>query len=108
MDFLEIWRVVLRLVTLNEYVIALLLHLTVILQDGSVPVKYGLSMDMEARFSAIKTSLSKLCNVPSSNLTLVEVVQSQLRVSTTVEDNLLYLLEIKIEICRCLRMRSRS
>ena len=55
----------------------------VILQDGSVPVKYGLLMDMEARYSSIKTSLSQMCKVPAANLTLVEVIQSQLRVRHT-------------------------
>ena len=58
--------------------------LAVILQDGSVPVKYGLLMDMEARYSSIKTSLSQMCKVPAANLTLVEVIQSQLRVRHTL------------------------
>ena len=51
-------------------------------QDGSVPVKYGLTMDMEARYTSIKTNLSKLCNIPVENLLLVDVVQSQLRVTS--------------------------
>ena len=38
-------------------------------------------MEMEAKYSSIKTSLSNLCKVPPSDLTVVEVVQSQLRVS---------------------------
>ena len=77
-------------------------------QDGSVPVKYGkkhwktlyckidfllilyfipgLTLDMEARYSDIKPILSKLSRLPVENLILVDIVQSQFRVSTSSEE----------------------
>ena len=36
------------------------LEVIVIRQDGSVPVKYGLTMEMESRHSAIKPLLARL------------------------------------------------
>ena len=57
------------------------IDIIVIRQDGTVPIKYGLTMDMEARYSSLKTSLSHLCQIPTENLILVDIVQSQFRVS---------------------------
>ena len=58
-------------------------HIDVIVkrQDGTVPIKYGLTMDMEARYSNLKKSLSQLCQIPTQNLILVDIVHSQFRVS---------------------------
>ena len=56
------------------------LEVIVIRQDGSVPVKYGLNMDMESRYSNIRPRLSKLCKIPFHNLILVDIVQCQFRV----------------------------
>ncbi len=52
----------------------------VIRQDGSIPLKYGLTLDMEAHFSSLKSQLSKLCNIAQQNLVLVDIIQSQFRV----------------------------
>ena len=41
--------------------------------DGSVPVKYGLRMSIDDRYSALKEALSKLCNLAPNELLLVEV-----------------------------------
>ena len=49
-------------------------------QNGSLPVKYGLTMDMEAKYSDIKPFLSRLTRIPADNLILVDIVQSQFRV----------------------------
>ena len=57
------------------------IEVIVIRQDGSIPVKYGLTMDMEAKYSSLKSSLSNLCEIMAENLLLVEIVQSQFRVS---------------------------
>ena len=83
------------------------MEVIVIRQDGSVPVKYGkkifkpdwnskintfififsgLTLDMEARYSDIKPILSKLSRLPVENLILVDIVQSQFRVSTSSEE----------------------
>ena len=48
-------------------------------QDGSVPVKYGLTMEMESRHAAIKPLLARLCGVAPSNLIVVDIVRSHLR-----------------------------
>ena len=53
----------------------------VIRQDGSIPFKYGLTLEIEARFSSIKNHLSKLCKIPPQNLVLVDIIQSQFRVN---------------------------
>jgi hypothetical protein len=45
-----------------------------------VPVKYGLTLDMEAKYSDLKPSLSQLCKIPPQNLILVDIVHSQFRV----------------------------
>ena len=55
------------------------LEVIVIRQDGSVPVKYGLTMEMESRHSAIKPLLARLCSIPPSNLIVVDIVKSHLR-----------------------------
>ena len=54
----------------------------VIRQDGEIPTKYGLTMDMEAKYSDIKPFLSRHCNIPSQNLILVDILQAQFRVSS--------------------------
>ena len=56
------------------------LEVVVVRQDGSVPVKYGLAMDMEAKRSALKPMLAKLCKIPPGNLVVVDIVRSQFRV----------------------------
>ena len=53
------------------------LEVVLILQDGSTPVKYGLTLDMEDKCSVIPPKLARLCSVPPSNLVLVDIVQSQ-------------------------------
>ena len=58
----------------------------VIRQNGSIPIKYGLTMDMEARYSDLKKSLSQLCQIETPNLILVDIVQSQFRVSKFRQD----------------------
>jgi len=55
------------------------LEVVVMLQDGSTPRKYGLSLDMEDKCSAIPPALAKHCSLPPSNIILVDIVQSQVR-----------------------------
>ena len=52
-------------------------QVVVILQDGSTPIKYGLTVDMEDRCSVIPPRLARLCGVAHHNLVLVEIIQSQ-------------------------------
>ena len=55
------------------------IEVVVMLQDGSTPVKYGLTLDMEDKCSAIPPRLARICGVPPSNLVLVDIIQSQVR-----------------------------
>ena len=55
-------------------------EVVIILQDGSTPIKYGLNLDMEDRCSIIPNKLARLSGVPPSNLVLVDLVKSQIRV----------------------------
>lgn len=54
--------------------------MAVIRQDGSLPTKYGLTLDVETRYSDFKANLSDLCGIPTQNLILVNIIQSQFRV----------------------------
>ena len=55
-------------------------EVVIILQDGSTPVKYGLSLDMEDKCSVIPVKLAQVSGVPASNLVLVDLVKSRIRV----------------------------
>ena len=56
---------------------------SVIRQDGTTPIKYGITLDMEAKYSELKPSLSQLCKIPPHNLILVDIVHAQFRVRET-------------------------
>ena len=58
------------------------LEIVLILQDGSTPVKYGLTLDMEDKCSVIPPRLARLCGVPPINLVLVDIIQSQVKPDT--------------------------
>ena len=55
------------------------IEVVVILQDGTTPVKYGLTMDMEDKCSAIPPRLARVCGVPPQHLVLVDIFQAQVR-----------------------------
>jgi len=61
------------------------IEVVVMLQDGSTPVKYGLTLDMEDKCSAIPPRLARICGVPPSNLVLVDIIQSQIRLISSHE-----------------------
>jgi hypothetical protein len=48
--------------------------------DGSVPVKYGLRLNMDEKYSSVKSALSSLCAVPAHLLRLAEVTAAQIKV----------------------------
>jgi len=64
------------------------IEVVVILQDGSTPVKYGLTMDMEDKLTAIPPRLARVCGVPPQHLVLVDIVQAQIRVISTNDQKL--------------------
>ncbi|XP_034237598.1 ubiquitin carboxyl-terminal hydrolase 32 isoform X2 [Thrips palmi] len=47
--------------------------------DGSVPVKYGLRLNMDEKYAQLKTQLSQLCDIPAHLLCLAEVNQAQIK-----------------------------
>lgn len=47
--------------------------------DGSVPVKYGLRLNMDAKYAQLKEQLFQLCEVPSHLICLAEVNQAQIK-----------------------------
>ncbi len=48
--------------------------------DGRQPVKYGLKMEIDDRYSQLKEELSSLCGIPTNRLLLAEVASSLIRV----------------------------
>jgi len=54
--------------------------------DGRQPVRYGLKMEIDDRYSQLKEELSRLCGVPSGRLLLAEVASSLFRVSSLGEE----------------------
>lgn len=64
------------------------LEVIVIRQNGTVPVKYGLTLDMEAKYADIKPRLSRLSRIPADNLILVDIVQSQFRIDASDDQKL--------------------
>ncbi|XP_046979817.1 ubiquitin carboxyl-terminal hydrolase 32 [Schistocerca americana] len=57
------------------------IHVQVIVMrlDGSVPVKYGLRLNMDEKYSSIKAALSPLCGIPAHLLRLAEVTAAQIK-----------------------------
>lgn len=41
--------------------------------DGSVPVKYGLRLNMDEKYRTLKREVSQLSNIPEQELLIVEV-----------------------------------
>ena len=54
---------------------------SVIKLDGSVPVKYGLRLNADDKYSALKSQLSHLCGTPAHLLKIAEVAQAQIKAS---------------------------
>lgn len=47
--------------------------------DGTVPVRYGVRLNSEARYAELKDRLHRLCGVLPQRLLLAEVADSQIR-----------------------------
>ncbi|KAL3857432.1 hypothetical protein ACJMK2_012103, partial [Sinanodonta woodiana] len=50
------------------------LEIIAIKLNGSVPVKYGLRLNMDAKYKALKKELCELTNIPTNQILLVEVL----------------------------------
>lgn len=53
---------------------------TVVRLDGSVPVKYGLRLPMDATYSLLKERLAALCQLSSDHILLAEVSGNMIKV----------------------------
>ncbi|XP_031330548.1 ubiquitin carboxyl-terminal hydrolase 32-like isoform X2 [Photinus pyralis] len=57
----------------------ILCEVIVIYLSGETPIKYGLRLNSEAKYSELKSQLHDLCNIPPSQLLLAEVSHSQIQ-----------------------------
>lgn len=56
---------------------------TVIKLDGSTPVRYGLRLNMDEKYTGLKKQLSELCSLKPEQILLAEVHSSNIKVSLT-------------------------
>lgn len=77
------------------------MFLAVVKLDGSVPVKYGMRLNMDSKYSAVKEHLSQLTGLPVCKLVLAEVASAQLKVrpEQLSEQSSRLLNEFAIQIC---------
>ena len=52
----------------------------VIKLDGSTPVRYGLRLNMDEKYTGLKKQLSELCSLKSEQILLAEVHTSNIKV----------------------------
>ncbi|CAH0394748.1 unnamed protein product [Bemisia tabaci] len=57
------------------------LQVIVVRLDGSVPVKYGLRINVDEKYSDVKNQLSALCGIAANHLKLVEIQNAQIKSS---------------------------
>ncbi len=49
--------------------------------DGRVPIKYGLRLNMDEKYKALKKQLSLLSSIPPSQVLLVEIFGALVKVN---------------------------
>ncbi|KAH8268808.1 hypothetical protein KR018_007576 [Drosophila ironensis] len=64
------------------------LEVLVILLDGSVPIKYGLRLNSECKYTDLKHKLATLCNLQPSLMLVCELWNSQIRQVLADEEKL--------------------
>lgn len=58
---------------------------TVIKLDGTTPVRYGLRLNMDEKYTGLKKQLSELCSLKPEQILLAEVHTSNIKVLITVQ-----------------------
>lgn len=58
--------------------------LLVIKLDGTTPVRYGLRLNMDEKYTGLKKQLSDLCGLKSEQILLAEVHGSNIKVIITI------------------------
>lgn len=61
-----------------------LFSLLVIKLDGTTPVRYGLRLNMDEKYTGLKKQLSDLCGLKSEQILLAEVHGSNIKVILTI------------------------
>lgn len=59
----------------------MLVVLAVIKLDGSTPVRYGLRLNMDEKYTGLKKQLSELCSLKPEQILLAEVHSSNIKVA---------------------------
>ena len=49
--------------------------------DGSVPIKYGVRLNMDEKYRMLKKALSELTDIPTNQILLVEILGPVVKVS---------------------------
>lgn len=57
----------------------------VIKLDGTTPVRYGLRLNMDEKYTGLKKQLSELCSLKPEQILLAEVHTSNIKVLITVK-----------------------
>lgn len=57
----------------------------VIKLDGTTPVRYGLRLNMDEKYTGLKKQLSELCSLKPEQILLAEVHTSNIKVLITVQ-----------------------
>ncbi|CAB3376870.1 Hypothetical predicted protein [Cloeon dipterum] len=64
------------------------LEVIVVKLDGTVPVKYGMRLNTDSKYSAVKEHLCQLMGIPSCKLSLAEVASAQLKMTFSDADKI--------------------
>ena len=62
------------------YPYCVILLFSVMRLDGSVPVKYGLRLNMDEKYRGLKRHLSELSSIPPGHILLVEIFGALVKV----------------------------
>ena len=57
------------------------MYSAVVRLDESCPVKYGLRLSVDEKYRGVKSHLSSLCDIPASQLLIVDICGAVVRVS---------------------------
>ena len=58
------------------------LHVPVMKLDGTVPIKYGVRLNMDEKYKMLKKALSELTDIPTNQILLVEILGPVVKVSS--------------------------
>lgn len=74
--------VVIKKIFIKEQILLCCDVSAVIKLDGSTPVRYGLRLNMDEKYTGLKKQLSELCSLKPEQILLAEVHSSNIKVFT--------------------------